>query len=340
MSTTIDLRSDTVTQPTAAMRHAMARAPVGDDVWGEDPTVMRLQERAADLLGKSAALFVPSGTMANQIALLSHCDRADEVFVGEGNHSLFYESGAGPAWAGVSFTVVGRHGLFTADQLVETIRPRDQHFPRPRLVTIENTHNRSGGRVFPQGDVEAIAEAAHARDLTVHLDGARIWNASVATGCPPATLCEPVDSVSACFSKGLGAPVGSVLAGDRDFISRAHRYRKMLGGGMRQAGILAGACLHALDHHVDRLADDHDNARALAQALSSIDGLGCDPGRVETNIVVFEVLSTGASDLVVLAAEQGVKLTAIDRRRVRAVTHLDVSAADIREAARRLSTLT
>ena len=339
MSTMIDLRSDTVTQPTAAMRTAMAQASVGDDVWGEDPTVVRLQERAAELLGKPAALFVPSGTMANQIALLSHCNRADEVFVGEGNHAVFYESGAGPAWAGVSFTVVGRHGLFTAEQLVETIRPRDQHFPRPRLVAIENTHNRSGGRVFPQRDVEAIAEAAHARALSVHLDGARIWNASVATGCPPATLCEPVDSVSACFSKGLGAPVGSVLAGDTDFITRAHRYRKMLGGGMRQAGILAGGCLHALDHHVERLADDHAHARALAQALSSVDGLRCDPAQVETNIVVFEVPSLGAPDFVVRAAKQGVKLTAIDGRRVRAVTHLDVTAADIREAARRLSTL-
>ncbi|HJN45067.1 MAG TPA: low-specificity L-threonine aldolase [Vicinamibacterales bacterium] len=335
----IDLRSDTVTQPTAAMRTTMAQAPVGDDVWGEDPTVARLQERAADLLGKSAALFVPSGTMANQIALLSHCDRADEVFVGEGNHTVFYESGAGPAWAGVSFSVVGRDGLFTAEQLVETIRPRDQHFPRPRLVAIENTHNRSGGRVFPQCDVDAIAEAAHARALSVHLDGARIWNASVATGRPPATLCEPVDSVCACFSKGLGAPVGSVLAGDTDFIARAHRYRKMLGGGMRQAGILAGACLHALDHHVERLADDHDNARVLAQALSNVDGLGCDPAQVETNIVVFEVTSMSGLDFVALAAEQGVKLAAIDRGRVRAVTHLGVSAADIREAAWRLSSL-
>lgn len=337
MSTTIDLRSDTVTQPTAAMRTAMAQAPVGDDVWGEDPTVARLEERAAKILGKSAALFVPSGTMANQIALLSHCDRADEVFVGEGNHLLFYESGAGPAWAGVSFTVVGRHGLFTADQLIETVRPRDQHFPRPRLVAIENTHNRSGGRVFPQRDVYAIAEAARTHALSVHLDGARIWNASVASGCSPATLCEPVDSVCACFSKGLGAPVGSVLAGGTDFITRAHRYRKMLGGGMRQAGILAGGCLHALDHHIERLADDHDNAGVLAQALSVVDGLRCDPAQVETNIVMFDVLNQSAQAFVGLAAERGVKLVAIDRRRVRAATHLDVSAADIREAARRLS---
>lgn len=335
----IDLRSDTLTQPTAAMRNAMAQAPVGDDVWGEDPTVARLQERSADLLGKPAALFVPSGTMANQIALLTHCDRADEVFVGDGNHSLYYESGAGPAWAGVTFTVVGRHGLFTADQLVDSIRPTDQHFPRPRLVTIENTHNRSGGRVFPHGDVEAIAEAAHSRGLSLHLDGARVWNASVATGTPPATLCGPVDSVSACFSKGLGAPVGSVLAGDRDFIARAHRYRKMLGGGMRQAGVLAGACLHALDHHVARLADDHDNARALARALAVVDGIRCDPTQVETNIVVFEVTTHKAPAFVGLAAERGVKLAALDQTRVRAVTHLDVSAADMQAAVRRLSTM-
>lgn len=339
MNSIIDLRSDTLTQPTAAMRSAMAQALVGDDVWGEDPTVARLQERSADLLGKPAALFVPSGTMANQIALLTHCDRADEVFVGDGNHSLYYESGAGPAWAGVTFTVVGRHGLFTADQLVDTIRPSDQHFPRPRLVTIENTHNRSGGRVFPQGDVEAIAEAAHSRGLSLHLDGARVWNASVATGTPPATLCGPVDSVSACFSKGLGAPVGSVLAGDRDFVARAHRYRKMLGGGMRQAGVLAGACLHALDHHVARLADDHDNARALARALAVVDGIRCDPTQVETNIVVFEVTTHKAPAFVRLAAERGVKLAALDQTRVRAVTHLDVSAADMQEAVRRLSTM-
>ena len=336
---TIDLRSDTLTQPTAAMRAAMARAPVGDDVWGEDPTVTRLQERSADLLGKPSALFVPSGTMANQIALLTHCDRADEVFVGEGTHSLYYESGAGQALAGVSFNVVGRGGLFTAEQLVEAIRPPNQHFPRPRLVALENTHNRSGGRIFPQRDVEAIAEAAHARGLSLHLDGARIWNASVAAGCPTATLCEPVDSVSACFSKGLGAPVGSVLAGNKDFIERAHRYRKMLGGGMRQAGILAGACLHALDHHVERLADDHDNARALAQALSLVEGLRCDPTQVETNIVVFEVTTQPAREFVNLATKAGVKLAALDQTRVRAVTHLDVSAADMAEAAHRLSTL-
>ena len=340
MPPTIDLRSDTLTQPTAAMREAMAQAPVGDDVWGEDPTVTHLQERAAELLGKPAALFVPSGTMANQIALLTHCNRADEVFVGEGNHSLYYESGAGPAWAGVSFNEVGRGGFFTAEQLQEAIRPANQHFPRPRLVALENTHNRSGGRIFPQRDMEAIADAAYERGLALHLDGARIWNASVATGCSTASLCAPVDSVSACFSKGLGAPVGSVLAGDTDFVARAHRYRKMLGGGMRQAGILAGGCLHALDHHIERLAEDHINARTLAQALSAVDGLRCDATQVDTNIVVFEVTTQPAPEFVTRAAERGVKLAALDQSRVRAVTHLDVSAADMREAAQRLSSLT
>lgn len=339
MPRTIDLRSDTLTQPTAAMREAMAQAPVGDDVWGEDPTVALLQERAAALLGQSAALFVPSGTMANQIALLTHCDRADEVFVGEGNHILYYESGAGPAWAGVSFNVVGRGGLFTADELQEAIRPVNQHFPRPRLVALENTHNRAGGRVFPQHDVTAIADAAHAGGLSVHLDGARIWNAAVATGRHTADLCAGVDSISACFSKGLGAPVGSVLAGNTDFIARAHRYRKMLGGGMRQVGILAGACLYALDHHVERLAEDHEHARDLAAGLSRIDGVHCDAAHVETNIVVFDVTSQPAPDFVERAGKRGVKLAALDKTRVRAVTHLDVSADDIREAVQRLGTL-
>lgn len=335
----IDLRSDTVTQPTDAMRAAMMHAPVGDDVWGEDPTVLALQARAATALGKPAALLVPSGTMANQIALLSHCDRADEVLVGEGNHSLYYESGAGPAWAGVNFTIVGQEGFFTADQLIDALRPPDQHFPRPRLVSLENTHNRSGGRIFPQREVIAIADAAHTRDLVLHLDGARIWNAAIASNCTPAELATPVDSVSACFSKGLGAPVGSVLAGSLDFVARAHRYRKMLGGGMRQAGILAAGCLHAMDHHMERLVDDHHHARAFADSLASIDGLDCDATRVETNIVIFEVLRQSAASFVAHAASRGVRLAALDQRRVRAVTHLDVSAADVHEAAERLRSI-
>jgi threonine aldolase len=332
MANLIDLRSDTVTRPTAGMRQAMALAEVGDDVYGEDPTIGRLEERSAELLGKEATLFVPSGTMANQIALLCHCERGDEVLVGEGNHCMLYESGAGSAWAGVSFTVVGRSGLFDAEQMRAEIKPAEYHFPRTRLVAIENTHNRAGGRVFPQAQVEAIAASAHASGLAVHLDGARIWNAAAASRRPPAELAAPADTVSACFSKGLGAPVGSILAGPRELISRARRFRKMLGGGMRQAGVLAAAALHALDHHLHRLADDHENALTLARGLSLLDGVLCDPDQIETNIVNFELASGSALRFVREAAVEGVRLNAIGPARVRAVTHLGISAADVTSA--------
>jgi threonine aldolase len=326
---TIDLRSDTVTRPSAAMRAAMASAEVGDDVYGEDPTVNRLQERAAELLGKQAALFVPTGTMANQIALLCHCQRGDEVLAGEGNHCMLYESGAGSAWAGVSFTVVGQGGLYDAAQMVAAIKPPEYHFPRTRLVALENTHNRAGGRVFPQLDVQAIADAAHAHGLAVHLDGARVWNAAVATGSDPSALAAPADTVSACFSKGLGAPAGSVLAGTRELINRAHRFRKMLGGGMRQVGVLAAAALYALDHNRERLEQDHANARLLAVGLSQVPDVVCAVERVETNIVNFELPGRDARRCVTLAAERGVKLNAIAPHRIRAVTHLDVSEQDV-----------
>jgi len=336
MQAFIDLRSDTVTRPSAAMRAAMAAAEVGDDVYGEDPSVNLLQERVAALLGKEAALFVPTGTMANQIALLCHCQRGDEVLAGEGNHCVLYESGAGSAWAGVSFSVVGRGGLFDAQQMLAAVKPPEYHFPRTRLVAVENTHNRAGGRVFPQADVLAIARAAHERGLPVHIDGARIWNAAAATGLAPAELAAPGDTVSACFSKGLGAPVGSVLAGSRELVQRAHRFRKMLGGGMRQAGVLAVAALYALDHQRARLADDHANARALARGLSELPGVTCDLSRVETNIVNFDLPGRDARRFAAEAASRGVRLNAIAPERLRAVTHLDVSADDIREALARL----
>jgi threonine aldolase len=328
----VDLRSDTVTLPTEAMRRAMAAAEVGDDVWGEDPTVLRLQERAAVLLGKEAALFVPSGTMANQIALLCHCARGDEVVTGEGSHCVLYESGAGSAWAGVGFAVVGSGGLFTADDVRAVIRPPDAHFARTRLIAIENTHNRGGGRVFPQADVEGIAALARERGLALHLDGARIWNAACASGRAPAELAAPADTVSACFSKGLGAPIGSVIAGSRDLAPRAHRFRKMLGGGMRQVGILAAAALHALDHHVERLVEDHENARRLAHGLAAMGGVACEAARVETNIVNFALRRVSAEVLVKRCALEGVKLHAIADDRVRAVTHLGVSRADVDHA--------
>jgi threonine aldolase len=325
----IDLRSDTLTLPTAAMRRAMAEAELGDDVYGEDPTARRLQERAAELLGKPAALFVPSGTMANQLALLGHCERGNDVLTGEGNHCVLYESGAGAAWAQVNFSVVGRGGLFSAAEMLDAIKPPEYHFPQTRLVAIENTHNRSGGRVFPQADVIAIGAAAHAQQLAVHLDGARIWNAAVATGLTPSELAAPADSVSACFSKGLGAPIGSVLAGSVDFIRKAHRYRKMLGGGMRQIGVLCAAALYALDHHRERLAEDHAHARRLAVALAELPGFSLDLASVQTNVVAFDVRGMSAREFVQRAAAEGVRLNALGPARLRAVTHIDVAAADI-----------
>jgi threonine aldolase len=337
VSDVIDLRSDTVTRPTPAMRETMARAEVGDDVYGEDPTVLRLQARAAELLGKEAALFVPTGTMANQIAMLCHCERGDEVLAGEGSHCLLYESGAASAWAGVNFCVIGQGGLFDAEAVRAAIKPGDYHYPRTRLVALENTHNRAGGRVFPQAHVEAVAQAAHERGLAVHLDGARIWNAAVASGRSPALLAAPADSVSACFSKGLGAPVGSVIAGTRAWVARAHRFRKMLGGGMRQVGVLAAAALYALEHHRARIADDHAHARQLVQGLAALPGVVCDLAHVETNIVNFDLPGLDAARFASAAAAAGVRLNAIGPHRLRAVTHLDVSGQDIAVAITRLA---
>ena len=336
----IDLRSDTVTRPSDGMRRAMASAEVGDDVYGEDPSALRLQERLADVLGKEAALFVPTGTMANQLALLCHCERGNEVLVGEGAHCALYESGAGSAWAQVSFSVVGQGGLFDADQMLAAIKPTEYHYPQTRLCALENTHNRAGGRIFPQAEVERIARAAQSRGIAVHLDGARLWNAAIATGLTPKQLAAPVDSVSACFSKGLGAPVGSVLAGPRAFIQRAHRYRKMLGGGMRQVGVLCAAASYALDHHFERLAEDHKHARTLAEGLAALPGIGLDAASVQTNIVIFEVRALAgcdpetplAAEFARRAAAVGVRLNAISPSRLRAVTHLDVSAHEIEAA--------
>jgi len=330
---TVDLRSDTFTQPTPGMRAAMAAADVGDDVWGEDPTARALEERAADLLGKERALFVPSGTMANQIALLLHCRPGDEVIVGRGAHNRVHESGAGAAWAGVQFAEIGEpDGTFTAEQMSEAVFPLDRNLPRTRLVCVENTHNRGGGRVWPRQLVEGVATAARTHGLALHLDGARVWNAAAALGIPERELAAPFDTVSACFSKGLGAPVGSVIAGTADTVERARRFRKMLGGGMRQIGILCAAALYALDHHRARLVEDHANARRLAEGLASIDGVVVDPPRVETNMVMFDVAHGGAVDLARCLAEQGVRIAPTTSSRLRAVTHLDVDVAAIDRA--------
>jgi threonine aldolase len=327
----IDLRSDTVTRPTAAMRRAMYDAEVGDDVYGEDPTARALEARVAALLGKEDARFVPSGTMANQIALLLHCRPGDEVITSEGAHCAWYESGAGAAWAGAQFVVAGAGVIFTPEELDAAAKPDAYWCPRTRLVTLENTHNRGGGRVLPQDRVEALCAHARARGYATHLDGARLFNAAVATGRAVAALAAPFDTVSVCLSKGLGAPVGSVLAGGRDEVRAATRLRKMLGGGMRQVGVLAAAGLFALDHHVARLADDHANARAFADAARAAPGLRVEAP--ETNIVMIDLAPPLTADLVVARArDAGVLVSSFGPRRVRAVTHLDVSADDARRA--------
>jgi threonine aldolase len=335
MPSPIDLRSDTVTRPSAAMRRAMAEAEVGDDVYGEDPTVLRLEERVAALLGKEAALFVSSGTMGNQVAILCQTRPGDEVVVGEGAHCAFYESGAAAALAGVQTIHAGRGGLFGAAELEAVIKPVHDVHPRTSLVAIENTHNRAGGRVFPQADVLAIAAVARARGLALHLDGARLWNAAAATGLSPAELGAPFDTVNVCFSKGLGAPVGSALCGSRDLVRAARRFRKMLGGGMRQAGILAAGALYALEHNLARVAEDHAAARTLAEALRAVGEARV--GEVETNIVNVDVPGVSAERVAEAAARRGVLVGASGPERIRAVTHLDVAAADVAPAARALA---
>jgi threonine aldolase len=332
----IDLRSDTVTRPSAGMRRAMAEAEVGDDVFGEDPSVIRLEQEACALLGKEAAVFVPSGSMANQVALKVHCQPGDEVVVGEGAHVYLYESGAGAAIAGVQFAVVGRGGLFTADDVEAAFKPAaNPHNSPTRLVCLENSHNRGGGVVWTRAQIEAVTQLARARGLALHLDGARLLNAAAALQVRAADLAAPFDTASLCFSKGLGAPVGSVLTGSRASIERARRFRKMLGGGMRQSGILAAAASFALANNVARLPEDHANARLIADRLADLPGVQIDRDRVMTNIVMIDLGPTlPATDQVVAALRgDGVACLALGPRRLRVVTHLDVSRADCERAA-------
>ena len=332
MDALADLRSDTVTRPSEAMRRAMASADVGDDVFGEDPTVRRLEERVAALLGKPAALFVPSGTMANQLALLLHTQRGDEVIVGEGAHCANYESGAGAALSGVQFATAGLGGLFTAGEMVAAVRPVADWYPRTRVVALENTHNRGGGRIFPQNDVVAVAAVARRHGCAVHLDGARLWNAHVATGAQMSVLAEPFDTVSVCLSKGLGAPVGSLLAGSSEALTRGRRLRKMLGGGMRQVGVIAAAGLYAVEYNVARLAEDHAHARWIHAAVA--DALGEGTPVPDTNIVMVDLPDgRSAESFCSQARERGVLVSAFGPSRVRVVTHLDVDAAAARRAA-------
>ena len=338
----IDLRSDTVTRPSPGMRRAMAEAPVGDDQYGEDPSVNRLQQRIAELLGKEAALFVPSGTMANQIDLKLLTSPGDDVVVGEEPHIIWHEAGAAAANSGIQFTTVGKGGRFTAADFRAAYKPPGHIvYPPTTVVAIENTHNRGGGVVFPQADAAAIAAAARELGVGSYLDGARLFNAAAASGRSLAELAAPFDVVSVALSKGLGCPVGSLVAGDRATIARAVRIRRMFGGAMRQSGILAAAGLYALDHNMARLADDHANARLLAERLAGLGAVELDLATVQSNIVIFR-LRPGAPDaaaIVARAKEVGVLVSAFAARTVRAVTHLDVDTEQCRRAGERLAAI-
>jgi threonine aldolase len=330
----IDLRSDTVTKPTPAMREAMAKAAVGDDVYGEDPSVNALQERVAALLGKEAALFFPSGTMANQASLRVHTRPGEIVLASRDCHILKYEGGAASALSGLHIHTLGGGGAFDAEELRAALPPNDPHFAPATLVAIENTHNVAGGTIFPADALARVVAAAREAGLALHLDGARLWNAAVASGRPPAELAAPFDTVSVCLSKGLGAPVGSLVASSQALVGRLRRARKQLGGGMRQAGVLAAAGLYALEHHLARLRDDHANARMLAAGLA---GLGFETNAPETNIVL--VKTPDSARFAAEARARGVLMGARDAFWLRAVTHLDVSAGDIDDALGRLGGL-
>jgi len=335
--TPIDLRSDTVTRPTDAMRAAISRAAVGDDQYGEDPTTNELQQRVAMLLGKEAALWLPSGTMANQVALRVLTQRGDDVIASRECHAVWHETGGSAANAGVQFTEVGTRGVFTADEFVAACKPRGHPiYPPTALVEIENTHNRAGGVIFPQAEAVRICAAARERSIATFLDGARLWNTAIASRRSVSELAAPFDLVAVSLSKGLGAPGGSLLAGPRDLIERAIRQRRMLGGAMRQVGIMAAAGLYALDHHMQRLADDHANARLIGERLVQSRYVLLDLATVQTNIIVFG-LSPDAPDaatVVARARERGVLVFAFSARTIRAVTHLDVTREQCTAAAR------
>ena len=322
----IDLRSDTVTRPTAAMRQAMAAAEVGDDVFGDDPTVGRLQARLAEMTGHEAGLFFPSGTQSNLAGLMAHCQRGEEFVIGSLGHSFKYEAG-GAAVLGSLWPQPLEYeadGSLDLNKVAALIKPDDTHFARTRLLVLENTQN---GRVLPLSYIEEAAAFARSKGLTFHLDGARAFNAAVKLGVPVGAIARHFDSVSLCLSKGLGAPVGSVLVGKKDFIARAHRARKMLGGGMRQAGVLAAAGLHALEHHVARLAEDHANAKALAEGLTGLPGLKLDPAQVQTNMV-FAVMAPEKVDALVKHLKTA-GIVILPNPNLRLVTHLDVSRKDV-----------
>lgn len=331
----IDLRSDTVTKPGPEMRRAMAEADVGDDVFGEDPTVNRLQETVAALLGKPAALFVPTGVMANQLALKCQTQPGDEVIVEQSSHIFNYETAAPAVLSNIQlYPVRGERGIIRASHIAPAVRSSAYYMPRTSLVCFENTHNMAGGTIYPIEELKQTYTFAKAVGLKLHLDGARLWNAWVATGIHPKEYAHYFDSVSVCFSKGLGAPVGSALVGSEELISKARKYRKLFGGGMRQAGIIAAGALFALEHNVERLREDHDKAKTFAEAIASTPGVKVNPSEVETNIVIIDIERTGksASDVLALLKTNQILLTEATFGALRAVLHMDVSTREVHHA--------
>lgn len=338
----VDLVSDTQSRPTPGMRRAMAEAAVGDEQRGSDPSTNRLCEMVADLLGKETAVFLPSGTMCNQVAILVHCRSGEEIIADETAHIITSEGAGAAALAGAWVRpLAGRNGVFSAEQVRAAIRPRNRNAPRSRLVAIEQTSNRGGGTVWPLSAIKAVVEVAREHELVLHMDGARLMNAVIASGTPAAEFAAPFDSVWLDLSKGLGCPVGGVLAGRTDFIEEAWRWKHRLGGAMRQSGILAAAGIYALEHHVERLAEDHANARLFAEHIAGITGIELRPASVETNLVFFSVEGTGlsAAEIAARALERGVHIGVEGSHVMRAVTHLDVDRRGVEEAAETLATV-
>lgn len=338
----IDLRSDTVTHPSPEMREAMYRAEVGDDGWGEDPTVNRLQELAAERMGKEAALFVPSGTMGNLAAVLAHCQRGDEAVLGDESHTFYYEDGGISALGGVHVRTVPNlpNGRMDIEKIEGAIRPfTNIRFPLTRLICLENSHNRCSGAVLTPEYTESVAQIARKYGLLLHIDGARIFNAAVALEVEAKELAASADSITFCLSKGLACPVGSLLCGSRDFIQKARRARQMLGGGMRQAGIIAAAGIVALECMVDRLSEDHENAKRLAYMLADIPGLTIDPDAVQTNIVIFNIEAIAPEDFLGRLAREGLRVSHYGGVRIRMVTHYGIERRDVEEAAEMVKTV-
>jgi threonine aldolase len=328
----IDLYSDTKTKPTADMRRFMAEAEVGDEQYDEDPTVLRLCEMVCELLGKESAVFLPSGTMCNEIAIAVHCRPGDEVICDRDAHIVHYEAGGPAALAGAMIRPVdGKCGVFTGDHVRRAFRTASRYSPRSRLVEVEQTANLGGGTVWPIESIRDVVQASRSLGLVLHMDGARLFNAAVASGIPPREYARPFDSVWIDFTKGLGAPVGAALAGSANFVQEAWRFKQRWGGAMRQAGVIAAAGVYALTHHIERLQEDHENARRLAQGLAEINGIGIEPDRIQTNIVFFDVAGAGwtAGELVSVMKANGVGLGAFSATTIRAVTHLDVKRADV-----------